>query len=293
MNSHEILVTGATGGIGRDLVDALAAAGAPVRAMCRRPEQIRAFTDRGIHAVHGDFTDPDSLERAMNGCDRVFLLTFPGREQQTHGHRGIEAARRAGVERVVHLGAADADPRSPVPWAVAPAQTDAELKASGLEWTLLRPSAFMQNLLSSAAPVRRGLLPQASGRGAVGWIDTADIARVAAHVLTTDGHTGADHVLTGPERLSMPQVAAALTGVLGRRVRYLDLPGAVFQAVLRLSGADAWTARGLRAQFADVVRHATHGVDVLTTTVEDLTGTPPNRLEDFLRSHRSSFARTS
>lgn len=284
-----ILVTGATGGIGRQLVHALADAGEPVRALCRRPEQADAFRAQGVQAVLGDLGDPASLRAAMDGADRLFLLTFPGEQQRQHGRNAVEAALSAGVRHVVHLSTADANPASTVPWASAPAHTDALLQASPIAWTLLRPSAFMQNLLGSAAAIRRGLLPQTSGRGVTGWIDTHDIAAVAARVLVEGGHEGRTHVLTGPELLSVPAIAAQLSAVLGRRVRYVHLPSRLFSLLLRLTGSDRFTAAGLRHQFRDVLRYGRDDVAVLTETVRAVTGRAPRSFAEFAEANRPAF----
>lgn len=285
-----VLVTGATSGIGRNLVRMLADAGEPVRALCRRQEQVDEFRADGVDAVLGDLGDPDSLRAAMSGADRLFLLTAPVRTQQAHGRTAVHAAAASGVRRVVHLSTADANPRSDIPWASAPAHTDALLEASGLGWTLLKPTAFMQNLLQSAAPIKRGLLPQTSGAGATGWIDTHDIAAAAARVLIDPGHEGQEYVLTGPELLSVPDIAAQLTAVTGRRVRYLHLPTPLFYALLRATGNDAWTARGLCHQFVDVLREGRDHGEVLTDTVRVLTGREPRTFRQFAEQHRATFA---
>lgn len=287
---RDILVTGATGDIGTQLVRLLVDAGEPVRAMCRFQQQADDLRRQGVEAVAGDFADPTSLRAAMAGVDRVFLLTSPAATQREHGRNAIEAAVATGVRRVVHLSTADANPASPIPWASAPAYTDALLEVAGLGWTRLRPTAFMQNFLASAAAIQRGFLPQTTGRGVAAWIDTHDIAAVAARVLVEDGHEGRSYVLTGPELLSVPDIAAQLSAVLGRRVRYVHLPAPLFQAVLRLSGSDAFTARGLRHQFVDVVRRGQDGGDAFTEEVRALTGVAPRTFREFAEAHRDAFA---
>lgn len=285
-----ILVTGATGGIGRQVVRQLHESGASVVALCRRPAQVEDHQRRGLRAALGDLTDPASLEGAMRGIRTVFLLTLADRQQAAYGRNAVQAAQRAGVERVVHLSTADANPASSVSWAAAPARTDALLRVSDLRWTSLRPSGFMQNMLELAPAIHRGFLPQTTGEGVVGWIDTADIADTAARVLVEDGHDGLEHVLTGPELLSVGDLARTLQEVLGRRVRFVDLPAPVFRLLLRLSGADAWQADGLVRQFAGVVRHGHDGAPVLTPTVRRLTGRPPTSFRDFVFRHREDFS---
>ena len=289
-DSRTVLVTGATGNIGRQVVQMLADAGEPVRALCRRQEQVDDFRSQGVDAVLGDLGDVGSMVAAMDGVDRLFLLTFPGRSQREHGRNAVEAALATAVRRVVHVSTADANPASAIPWASAPAYTDALLQATDIGWTLLRPSAFMQNVLESAAAIRRGLFPQTSGRGVTGWIDTHDIAAVAAQVLIEDGHDGATYVLTGPELLSVPDLAAQLTMVLGRRVRYVHLPSRVFYVLLRLTGSDPFTAGGLRHQFLDGLRHGQDHGAVFTETVRSITGAAPRSFTEFAEAHRDALA---
>lgn len=288
-SAQAVLVTGATGGIGGQVVRMLVEGGVPVRALCRRQEQVDDFRARGVDAVLGDLGNRPSLVAAMDGVDRLFLLTFPGRSQREHGRNAVEAALTAGLRRAVHLSTADANPASAIPWASAPAYTDALLQATDLEWTLLRPAAFMQNVLESAPGIRLGLFPQTSGRGATGWIDTHDVAAVAAQVLVEDGHAGATYVLTGPELLSVPDLAAQLTTVLGHKVRYVHLPSRLFAGLLRLTGSDAFTAEGLRHQFADVLRHGRDDAAVFTETVRAITGTAPRSFVEFAEAHRDAL----
>jgi uncharacterized protein YbjT (DUF2867 family) len=286
-----ILVTGATGGVAGRVVALLADRGESVRALCRRPEQVEAFRARGVDAVLGDLGRPGTLGPALDGCDRMFLLTPVTPRQAELGRNAVEAAEAAGVRRVVHLSGGDATLDSRLPWARACAETDALLRASPLAWTLLRPSAFMQNVLQSAPAIRRGLYPQTTGGSPIGWIDAADIARVAAQVLTADGHEGRDHVLTGPEALTSRQIAERLSTALGRRIRYVHLPGPLFGLALRAGGADAWLARGLVRQYAEVVRDGLDDVRAMTDAVSRITGTPPRSFLDFARAHADELRR--
>ncbi len=185
-----ILVCGATGGIGGELCKLLKAAGAPFRAMARRQEQVDRFRQQGMDAVLGDFDRPETLAAAMQGCDTMFLITPPNPDQFTQETGAIDAAKRAGVGRVVKISASDGNVRTPVPWARTHALIDHHLRAAGIGWTLLKPTAFMQNFLWFKKPIAKGFLPQVTGDGSVSWVDTRDVARVAAAVLTQEGHAG-------------------------------------------------------------------------------------------------------
>jgi len=284
-----ILVSGATGGIGGEICRIFKEAGTPFRALCRKKQQIEHFKKAGIDAVLGDFDRPDTLPAAMQGIDTMFLITPPTPRQMAQETAAINAAKEAGIGRIVKISASDGNVRSPVPWAKAHALIDHHLRASGIGWTILKPTAFMQNFLWFRHPIAKGFLPQVTGSGSVSWVDTRDVARVAATVLTQDGHEGATYFLTGPETLDMREAAARLSKALGRKVRYLDLPSPLFRAILRLTGNSGWMAKGLVAQFADVVA-GHHDIDP-TFEIERLTGKPPHRFADFIQDHRKQFSR--
>jgi uncharacterized protein YbjT (DUF2867 family) len=284
--SDTIAVTGATGDVGGKTLDLLHAAGADVRAVVRRPDQVSAFRDRGIDARLADMDDGQALTEALDGVDQLFLVTAATERQAEHGITAVHAARAAGVRAIVQLSGGDAAEHSPMPWASAIWRIDRAVRASGLERTILHPSGFMTNLVSSAPAIRHGVLPQTMGHGVIGWIDTVDIARVATTVLSAGVHRGDEPVLTGPELLDGSGIARELTAGLGRPVRYLHLPSRVFGGVLRLTGMPTWQAEGLRQQFGVVARRGLDGVDVLTDEVERITGTAAAPMSSWARAHR-------
>ncbi|GAA3560376.1 SDR family oxidoreductase [Microlunatus spumicola] len=284
-----VLVTGATGDVGGEVVRLLVAAGTEVHALHRRPEQASALAELGAEPVLGRLDDASDLRRLMSGVDRLFLLTPPIAQQVDLERTVITAAQTTHLRHVVRISAGDSNPRSPVPWARAHAWGDRRLAATDLDWTSVRPSAFMQNLVGQAEVIRRGLLPHTAGGGGVGWIDTRDVAAVAARVLLDgpEAHRRATYFLTGPESLTFADVAARLTAGLGRRVRAVALPKPAYVALLRAAGLDAFMAHGLGAQFADVVRH---NVDIDTTwDVERLTGNAPRSMAGWVEEHHDLF----
>ncbi len=282
-----ILVSGATGGIGGEICRLLTQAGTPFRALGRQQAQVDALREKGTDAVLGDFDRPETLSTAMHGIDTMFLITPPTQRQFAQETAAIDAARRAGVRRIVKLSASDANVRSTVPWAQTHARIDHHLRASGIEWTILKPTAFMQNFLWFKDAIKKGFLPQVAGKGCVSWVDTRDVARVAASVLSQEGHARATYFLTGPETLDMTAAAGRLAAVTGRKVRYLDLPHPLFAALLRATGNSRWMTKGLVVQFADVVA-GHHDIDP-TFEIERLTGTPPHDFTAFVRDHRDQF----
>lgn len=286
-----ILILGATGSIGGEVCRILDHGGTSFRAMARKQEQVERFHKDDVDAVLGDLDRPETLAAAMTGIDTLFLLTAPTPAQVAQEKAAINAAKRAGVRRIVKISASDCNVRSRIPWAKSHAVIDHHLRASGIDWTILMPTAFMQNFLWFTKPVAKGYLPLGAGKGSLSWVDTRDIARVAAAVLTQDGHSRATYFLTGPETFDMTDAAAKLSKVAGRKVRYLDLPTPVFRTILRLTGSSRWMANGLVAQFSDMVA-GHHDIDP-TCEIERLTGQPPKNFASFLRDHQVAFVKAA
>ena len=287
MPEGRVLVTAASGAVGSEVLAALRAAGVPVRALSRSPRTVARWQEQGIDAAVGAL---DDLGTALEGCERMFLLSAATRAQYGDDRAAVDAARAAGLTHVVKLSSGDAVPDSPIDWARSHAYSDRYLQASGLAYTLVKPSAFFPNLLSNASTIRRGFLPHTSKDGSTGWIDVADIAACAAAVLAGgEEHLGAEHFITGPEDLSYPQLALRFSSVLARTVRPVFLPAPIFRAVLRAAGTDAWAASNLVSQFADVVRDGRDDPGV-TTTVRELTGREPVPVTDWIWRQRETFS---
>jgi uncharacterized protein YbjT (DUF2867 family) len=282
-----ILITGATSDIGRKLCQLLAENNEPYRAMCRKEEQLEKLRKQGIDAVLGNFEDPKSLRAAMQGCNCLFLTSPPTQNQVQCEKNAIDSAKQEGVTYIVKISASDANLKSTVPWAKSHAEIDHYLRKSGIEWTILKPTAFMQNFLSLSKPISKGVLPQVAGNGLVGYIDAEDIARVALKVLTENHHKRATYYLNGPEMLDMKTIALQLSETLGRKVRYLNLPSFVFRIILRLSGLSRWFANGLIEQFAEVVAR-NHDNDLNEEFIR-LTNSQPRSFLDFAKDHKQAF----
>jgi uncharacterized protein YbjT (DUF2867 family) len=269
------LVTGASGTVGRDVVRLLGEHGVPVRAASRSGSP--AF----------DLTDPATWPAALGGVDRLFLVRPPA----VHAVRRdvvpfLEAARSAGVRHVVLLSVQGAD-RLPV---TPHARLEAWLRGSGLDWTFVRPSFFVQNLTGvHAADVVRGRLVLPAGRGRTAFVDSTDVARVAAAALA-DPAAYRQRALTptGPEALTYDEVATALTDVLGRPVRYVP-------ASLLRYARHAHRTLGLPwpmvAVTAGIYTTARLGLAAgLTDDVRAVTGRPPASLRDVAERERAAWA---
>jgi len=277
-----IVVTGATGSIGRELVGLLRAGGAPLRAFVRSAAKGDAL---GCDYVVGDFDEPDTVAAALAGADRLFLNAggaVPAEGAQPMVRQqvaAIDAARRAGVGLVVKVSVWGAKPGGKLAEG-AHWEIERHLKASGLDWQILQPSGFMQNFRTGAGSFTDdGDLIGVHGDSPVSYIDCHDIAAVAAALLTGDEKPGQTLVLTGPEALTHAAVAAKLSAAAGREIRYRDLtPGEM---------ADRLAAQGVPRSFVDdvvtlwaeVARGSLAGT---TDTVRRLTGRPPRTFDQFL-----------
>jgi uncharacterized protein YbjT (DUF2867 family) len=277
-----ILVTGATGNVGSELVRALVEMGQPVRALTRG--EGRAGFPPGVEAVSGDLNDPASLRPALRGAAGVFLM--PGYADMP----GVLAeARQAGAARVVQLSGSSAgidDPDNAITRYMT--ETEEAVRASGLPWTILRPAAFMSNTLGWVPQLRAGDVvraPFANVRQAV--TDPADIAAVAALALTGDGHEGRVYPVSGPEPLTPAGRVAILGEVLSRPLRFEAQPDDEARAEMRASMPAKYVDAFFRF-YAD----GTLDESTVWPTVHDLTGRPPRTFAQWAAVHAGAFAAT-
>ena len=282
-----ILVAGATGHVGSELVRLLAEAGTPTRALIHSPDKAAPIERLGLETALGDFEQPDTLEAAMAGCDHLFLLSPPNPRQPEQEQNVIDAAKRAGVEHVVKQSVPGADPDAPLAFGRWHAQIEQYLVQSGLAHTLLRPNYFMQNFLMSAQSVaEQGVLYGMTGEGRISYTDTRDIAAVAAQVLTSPGHQGNSYMLTGPQALSAAEVAERLSAATGRQVRYVDVGPDAFRQALADAGLPGWLVDPLVE--GNTLLAAGAGATV-TDEVARVTGRPPRTFAQFAADHRVAF----
>ncbi|GHD84187.1 NAD(P)H-binding protein [Streptomyces naganishii] len=274
-----IVVTGATGNVGRALVDRLLAADRPVRALTRDP--LRAGLPERAEVVRHRPDDPRSL---FAGAGALFLYAQAGGERTAEL---LRAAREAGVRHVVMLSSAiiaeGADETHPIH--VMHATVERQVRESGLDWTFLRPGAFAANALHWAPQIRAGNTVRGVFADALtAPVHEDDIAAVAERALLDGGHEGAVHRLTGPEAITNAEQVATLGQALGRTLAYTEIPPGEAAAAL-YPGLPPHLVQALMKTF-----EATVGVPPeITGTVEKITGTPARTFAQWAASHTADF----
>ena len=275
-----ILVTGATGTVGRHVVRLLQEDRLRVRAMTRRPGTVPPVP--GVEVVGGDFDDAGSLARALRGVQAVFLVTAPPSPTPRHDLALLTAARAAGTARVVKLSAIGASPGVGA-WHLA---AERALQATMANWTVLRPSSFASNALRWAGSLDAGAaVVNLTGAGRQGVVDPRDVAAVAVAALTGD-HAGRCYTLTGPDLLHVPTQARILGEVLGRPVRTVDVLPEHARADLLRAGLDPAAVAEIVAGSAWA--RAGHNA-VLTDDVARVLGRPATSFRAWAEDHRAAF----
>jgi uncharacterized protein YbjT (DUF2867 family) len=283
-NTGKVLVTGATGNTGSGLVQALRKAGVDVRAFVRDEAKAKSLKELGAEIVVGDLDRPETIAPAVEGVDKIYLLTWNGPTQAQQAINVIRAAQKAGNPHVVRHSMWGSEKSRIVQQGD---QVEAALLSSGLPWTLLQPTFFMQNLMMAAQTIASdGVFYWDTGDGKLGMIDLRDIVDSAFGVLTGDGHEGKSYILTGPEAISMHDVANTFSKVLGKKVTYVSVPGeAALQSMLSM-GFPEWIARG----YGELMAGFSEGfANRATDNVATLSGHPARSIEQFVRDYAQVF----
>lgn len=281
-----IIVTGATGTIGRELLRLLAARGAEVKALSRNPPDEDPLP--GVTWVTADLAERGALPEIFAGSDRLFLLTGNVGDMVPLQKNAIAAAEKAGVGHVVKLSALGASDHSKSVIGVWHYTVEQVLRAADLAWTILRPHVFMQNLLDQRSSIQRdGRVYSPAGEARIPMIDTRDIAAVAAATLMESGHEGKRYILTGPEAISYRDATAVLADILGRPLTYVPETDDDAWHRLRQAGLPPWHI-GAQLALAGYQREG-GGTGIITDAVETVTGRPPRAFPAFARDFAAAF----
>jgi uncharacterized protein YbjT (DUF2867 family) len=278
----EILVTGATGNVGRQVVVQLLAAGTAVRALVRDPES--AGLPEAVKVVDGDLSEPDTLEGALTGSDTVFLI-WPF--LTTEGAPAVLEAIARHARRIVYLSSSgvneDAE-RQTDPINQLHADNERLIEESGLEWTVLRSDTIASNARGWATQIRTTHAVRGPDIAATAVIHEHDVAAVAVRALTDDGHVGAKYVLTGPQVLSRAEQVRTIGEAIGRSLRFEKVPAQVARKQMLADGRPPALVEALLAG-AETRPESS----LITSTVEEITGAPARTFRSWAEEHAGDF----
>ena len=278
-----ILITGASGNVGKEVLKQAVAAGLRVRAAYQSPA--RAIVPPDVETVRVDFNEPQTLRAAIGGVEKVFLVGPPTQELAPLERKAMEVIARSNVKHVIKLsamGGRDATfPRQH-------ADSEDFIRSTGVPFTFLRPNGFMQNLVHySASTIKAtGRFYGSEGGGKISFIDLRDIAAAAVKVLSEDGHAGKTYTLTGPEALSNADVAQKMSEALGRKIEFVNLAPEDLKEALLTAGVPEWNAEAL----IDLQRLYREGkASEVTSDVKQILGREPRAIREFLTDYRDAF----
>ena len=279
----KVLITGATGNTGSLLTPELLRANIDVRVFVRDEKKVRTLKDSGAEVIIGDLDQPESIIPAVKDVDKIYLLTWNGPTALQQVENIINAAIKTGNPHIVRHSMWGPDSRI----MKQGLQADEMIKTSGLPWTILKPTFYMQNTLMAAQTIStQGNIYWNMKDGKLGMIDVRDIADAAFAVITGKGHEGKSYILTGPEAISFKDIANIFSRILERDVNYINVPGdASLQAMTGLGMPD-WIAKGyveLSEGFSENFANNT------TNNVEILTGHPARSFEQFASDFVHAF----
>lgn len=282
MSDPLILVTGATGAVGSKVVEHLLQERRHVRVLTRDAERAAKF-GKDVDVAIGELGLPDTLVAAFAGVSKAFVLSSDnGGPNAAWEANAFRAAKRAGVDHIVKLSGRGVDSYNAGRFiGQQQAESERDLRALGVGWTILRPAFFASNFLRDFPVAALGTLHLPAGSGKDSPIDPRDIAAIAVKALTTPGHEGRTYELTGADLLSYAEMVKEISAAVGRPLSYADVPAAEFRRNLTSAGAPEPVADALVTYFTAVK----DGLITKTSTVAEVTGLPPRRFSDWVRDN--------
>jgi uncharacterized protein YbjT (DUF2867 family) len=290
-----ILVTGATGSNGTEILKLLAAQKVPVRAMVRHPvggasrfeNRAKDIAAPNVEIVAGDFDRSETLLGALSGVERAFLVTPSSERVEIQQLAFVDAAKQSGVKQIVYLSQFDTKPDSPVRFLRYHAAIETAIQSSGMAYTFLRPNLFMQGLLNFQSTIAtENAFYAAAGDAKVSAVDVRDIAEVAAAALTQTGHEGKIYNLTGSQALTHAQMAEYLSAALDRQIAFVDTPPESMHEYLLSAKFPLWQADGLLEEYAHYRRNEAAAIG---SGVQDALGKEPRDFTTFAHDYASMF----
>ncbi len=281
-----ILVTGATGTIGREAVKQLLLAKAKVRAGIYNDKENDKFDFVGAENVHFDFENNESVNSALNGVEKVLLITPFTEKMVDYTRNFVYAAKNAGVKHILRISMMNADPNSPSSALRMHAECESIVENSGIPFTILRPNWFMQDFLNYASTIKNPGVYRApiNLKGSISFVDARDVASICALALTNNG--GGVYTLTGPQTFTYRQVEDNFAYVLTKRVIFKEMKDEEFRSTMTGYGLSEWQINAL----LELYDEAEKGVfmEIIPTTSEIL-GRKPETFKTFIKAYSKEF----
>jgi uncharacterized protein YbjT (DUF2867 family) len=287
-----ILVIGGRSRTGRELIRLLRERDVPVRLLTRSSETV----EPDVENVPGDLSKPETLDKAMAGADRVFLLCAAAHDELAWHRNAIDAAARAGVSHLVRSSILGSDPGSAARFIRHHGQADEHLRASGVPYTILRPNMYMHNVTTlwpgTIGPDGNYYAPAGDAR--ISAIDARDVGAVAVRVLTEDRHQGQAYDLTGPQAFTHAEFCDRLGARLGRPARYVPVDDETARGAMLGAGLHRWMADALIELYQDYRRSGQHGYAAhVSDSARTITGQAPRTIDQALTDDLAATERGS
>jgi uncharacterized protein YbjT (DUF2867 family) len=288
-----ILLTGATGTAGSFIASEFIEQRVPVRILVRDKAKAKRFENvPTIEIVEGDMSKPSTLGRALDGVDRILMISAPLMDMVETQNAFVDAAKAASVRHVIKFSGLDARPDTTFPFGLMHKEIEEHLEKSGLAWTHFRPTGFMQEYLREAPSIiHEGAIYLALADARLNPVDLIDVAKVAFVLLRDGGHEGETISMTGPEALTMAEVADRISRVIGKTVRYVPITPAQRRQALIAHGVPEPIADVLDVQVHERLKGGIESeVDVST---HRLFNVEPTTFLEFAQRNASAFSRAS
>ena len=274
----KILVTGGTGKVGAQVVEELQKRKADIRLLVRKEG---ATTPKGVEVAIGDLLDPVSVQKALHGVDKLYLLNAVAPDELTQGLIAYDLAKGLKLKHIVYHSVFRVDHFKDVPHFASKLAIENALREFDVPFTIIRPNYFSQNDATlKDALTKAGIYPMPLGPVGISAVDIRDIAEATAIALTSDGHFGKTYNLNGPEVLSGPKMASIWSGLLGKEIRYSGDDMDAFEEQMR-KRAPSWSAFDIRMMFQGYLERGFVAEAGDIETLTQLLGHPPRRYEDF------------
>lgn len=283
MTNPNILITGATGNVGSEIARQLIQKSVPFRAFARDEAKLKSMIgDKGYELAQGDFSDAAAFQAALQGIEKLFLVTNQSDDFLRDVARMLPEIKKAGVTQLV-LISAECDSESEIFFVRRTGEIEDLVRASGVPFTILRPDWFMQNFIGFAA---MGAIAFVDGPGKTSFIDVRDVAEIAVKALTESGHEGRTYRLTGPDPMTFKRAAERISKTLGRDIPFMPLTPEQLRDALIETGAEPWYAE-MNAEMTFAVRGGFTFNPA--NDFEFLTGRKSRSIETFVADHKAAF----